>query len=617
MRLGKQSSRRASSPSRRSGCLLRTILFLFSVLFCTCVLVFTLGDSLWVAFFSTFGNFLHKDFNFSSIAFVRPATVPIKAPKWLLPRIAAVLAQKHGPPPPMWWPEKVKNYTHRAGGEAGLTVQQYKERVKEIGFLLFEPWNGGWNNRRMSFELAIAFAMITNRTLVLPPVMWVNMMRGESGFESFFELSHLRRWLNVLTWVEFEQIFKDSILNTLPPAVANARTVDCGTPGRRQVHSLCERYTAVRKAAISKIETMDFTGNNYLHPCSIPKAFGGCAAPGQRLLHENVAPAMSDETISPTAVAAFVSNSSDAVMRSFHLKRKTNAMNGEWFWPAGTTAQLPSHPHIVHFAQTLFMPWYTVLWQPSRAAYSELAVGIRDHAHLRRDLLEVAWKIIQTIGPQNYSAVHARRQDFKLQYKTEYLEPETVSGNVQALIESNETIYLASDEGDVDFYSRFARKFPDRVVRLSNFQPLLEGTKEWQLPMIEQLICAYGRIFVGTRLSTFSAYITRIRGHLNKKFGYSKVYSNVYFTDQKYPPDIVLPEDIPFAFSGMWKGLYSYMYISIPVDRVYYLWPCIRCIQYGYVCGADTSPLNRGPLSPFFLCTMTTACAGMCVSQHI
>lgn len=35
-------------------------------------------------------------------------------------------------------------------------------------YISFEPWNGGFNNIRMSLEFAMALAIATGRTLVLP-----------------------------------------------------------------------------------------------------------------------------------------------------------------------------------------------------------------------------------------------------------------------------------------------------------------------------------------------------------------------------------------------------------------------------------------------------------------
>lgn len=48
--------------------------------------------------------------------------------------------------------------------------------------------------------------------------------------------------------------------------------------------------------------------------------------------------------------------------------------------------------------------------------------------------------------------------------------------------------------------------------------------------IIEQIICSRAESFVGTKLSTFSGYITRLRG-----YSLDIVDKATYFTDTKYP----------------------------------------------------------------------------------
>lgn len=43
----------------------------------------------------------------------------------------------------------------------------------------------------------------------------------------------------------------------------------------------------------------------------------------------------------------------------------------------------------------------------------------------------------------------------------------------------------------------------------------MEGLNENYVGMVEQLICANAHTFIGTPLSTFTSYITRMRGHIN------------------------------------------------------------------------------------------------------
>ena len=55
------------------------------------------------------------------------------------------------------------------------------------GYLAFQPWPGGFNNIRMSLELAVCHAYLNNRTLVLPPSYPMYLLEGESSFASFFD----------------------------------------------------------------------------------------------------------------------------------------------------------------------------------------------------------------------------------------------------------------------------------------------------------------------------------------------------------------------------------------------------------------------------------------------
>jgi hypothetical protein len=55
------------------------------------------------------------------------------------------------------------------------------------GYLIFRPWPGGFNNIRMSMELAVCIAYLTNRTLVLTPKYNMYLLEGESGMDTFFD----------------------------------------------------------------------------------------------------------------------------------------------------------------------------------------------------------------------------------------------------------------------------------------------------------------------------------------------------------------------------------------------------------------------------------------------
>jgi hypothetical protein len=59
------------------------------------------------------------------------------------------------------------------------------------GYLIFRPWPGGFNNIRMSMEMAVCLAYLTNRTLVLTPKYSMYLLEGESSMDTFFDTSDL------------------------------------------------------------------------------------------------------------------------------------------------------------------------------------------------------------------------------------------------------------------------------------------------------------------------------------------------------------------------------------------------------------------------------------------
>jgi hypothetical protein len=71
-------------------------------------------------------------------------------------------------------------------------------------------------------------------------------------------------------------------------------------------------------------------------------------------------------------------------------------------------------------------------------------------------------------------------------------------------------LYIASDERD---RSRFACIGARYRVRFAEDLVDARGVPPEILACVEQVVSAYACAFMGTRLSTFSAYITRLRGY--------------------------------------------------------------------------------------------------------
>jgi len=80
----------------------------------------------------------------------------------------------------------------------------FKFYTGEDGYVLYEKWPGGFNNIRMSFELAVCIAFILNRTLVLPPKQRYYLLEGECSIDDFFEIKDLG--IEYLEYSEFQKL---------------------------------------------------------------------------------------------------------------------------------------------------------------------------------------------------------------------------------------------------------------------------------------------------------------------------------------------------------------------------------------------------------------------------
>eukprot|EP00929_Paragymnodinium_shiwhaense_P091749 TRINITY_DN51650_c0_g1_i1.p1 TRINITY_DN51650_c0_g1~~TRINITY_DN51650_c0_g1_i1.p1 ORF type:complete len:440 (-),score=70.26 TRINITY_DN51650_c0_g1_i1:8-1327(-) len=142
--------------------------------------------------------------------------------------------------------------------------------------------------------------------------------------------------------------------------------------------------------------------------------------------------------------------------------------------------------------------------------------------HFHPSLFAAASAAISELGLGRYAALHLRRNDFQ------YSQAPTAEGSralldqIRAHLREGEAIYIASDELDHDWWAAFRIALAETnhsLVRAAQFLPLLEarGLTRRHLGVVEMILCAGARLFMGTPLSTFSAGILQMRHRIAKK----------------------------------------------------------------------------------------------------
>jgi hypothetical protein len=171
---------------------------------------------------------------------------------------------------------------------------------------------------------------------------------------------------------------------------------------------------------------------------------------------------------------------------------------------------------------------------------------VRDFVHYQDEIFCKAALIIDQLlqeGNGSFVAFHIRRGEF--QYKVVKISGEQILQNNEQYLPRNALAYIASDERNMSFFAPFQKYFTGGVRFLNDFAELadLPHINPNYLGMIDQVICSRADArFVGTWFSTFSGYITRMRGY----FGYAD--DTVVYGDKEHRDRFQKHEHFKFPF---------------------------------------------------------------------
>ena len=197
---------------------------------------------------------------------------------------------------------------------------------------------------------------------------------------------------------------------------------------------------------------------------------------------------------------------------------------------------------------------------------------LRDHSHLVPEVFEIASYMISYLGLFEYVSAHIRRNDF--QFKNSWVPPETSFNNmVKFMDEKNggDVMYIASD-AEPDFFSNISKQYKEVKViyRWSDFVDKKgklydEFNKQYghvldvhKIPrklvhLIEMVIASGGKRFFGTTSSTYSAYITRLRGYIDVPD------QGIYFHNRQGQYEFhYRPTEYMIEFKDMWLDIKDY-----------------------------------------------------------
>jgi hypothetical protein len=142
--------------------------------------------------------------------------------------------------------------------------------------------------------------------------------------------------------------------------------------------------------------------------------------------------------------------------------------------------------------------------------------------HQDIQVLAEAIKVLMTSAGGSYACVHLRRGDFvKAGWLGKAANLSSVAATIRNAIRPNEPIYLATDEANATTLEPLLAMGAKRWVDV-NQQVLSRASEQTQnmaafgdfVGLVEQMVCAKARVFLGSQCSSFTGQIWNLRQRL-------------------------------------------------------------------------------------------------------
>eukprot|EP00934_Nitzschia_sp_Nitz4_P005279 Nitzschia sp. Nitz4//scaffold153_size53422//29133//31264//NITZ4_006764-RA/size53422-augustus-gene-0.42-mRNA-1//1//CDS//3329537271//5269//frame0 len=384
-------------------------------------------------------------------------------------------------------------------------------------FLTFEPDGGGWNNIRMAMESVFGLAMAMGRTLVMPPEkkMYLlgktdNKQKKHFSFVDFYPIEEMAK-----DNAGFDVISMKEYLETqaMTGKLRNKETglVEFPPGNRTDWDGIDQReYDELRGYLRNVTNTPLWTPGSCLP--TFPAS--GDHKDVEHLQHLAFNASKNKRKGYPAAVD---DPNTQTRMEDVLAGRTKLCVYDEEMQNAGTVHFQCNHKlkirMLVHFYAFLFFEdWREDLLMKRfirdhvryidqiQCAAARVIAGVREHARKK-----------DPIGNPDgiFDSFHIRRGDF--QFKATRIPASEIYENSKDELTEHSTIFIATDERDKSFFNDLAKHYD--LLFLDDFSKELEGVNTNFLGMIDQVVASKGRIFFGCWFSTFTGFITRIRGY--------------------------------------------------------------------------------------------------------
>lgn len=156
----------------------------------------------------------------------------------------------------------------------------------------------------------------------------------------------------------------------------------------------------------------------------------------------------------------------------------------------------------------LLTPFYALLF--TTAERRRQIVGyVHDHFRHYANVVSLAKEIATSLGA--FHAVQVRRTDFILHHPS--VDTATILQQLTEVAPAGSTLVIATDDPDRRFFDPLSTRYTVQFGMDLIKQMAPSHLPVNHFPCVEQNLCALAESFTGTRWSTFSAYINRLRGY--------------------------------------------------------------------------------------------------------